>query len=84
MLKVRIFDRLTRKQTTIIAQMELDVSPVKEIVSTMNHLDEILTEYEDHDWCDSPDYKKYRRVFYQNVKSLMVLSRCSAFIFDKR
>ena len=84
MLKVRIFDRLTRKQTMTIAQMELNLSPAKEIVSTMNHLDEILTEYEDHDWCDSPDYKRYYRVFRQNVKSLMVLSRCSAFILDKR
>lgn len=83
MLKMRTFDRLTPKQATTIAQMRLDVSPAKEIVCTLNNLSEILTEYEYHDLCYMPDYKRYSRVFRQNVKSLMVLSRCSAFILDK-
>lgn len=78
-----VIDRLTKREARVIAQMRLDVSPAEEIVSTMNHLDEILTEYEDHDLCYMPDYKRYSRVFRQNVKSLMVLSRCSAFILDK-
>lgn len=84
MLKMSTFDRLTRRQARAIAYMRLDISPAREIVSTLNNLNEILTEYEDHDWCDRPDYKRYSRVFRQNVKSLMVLSRCSAFILDKR
>lgn len=84
MLKMRTFDRLTLEQATTLANMQLDVSPAREIVGVLNNLSEILTEYEDHDLCYMPDYKRYYRVFRQNVKSLMVLSRCSAFIFDKR
>lgn len=84
MLRMSVIDRLTRSQATTLAHMRLDVSPTKEIISALNNLSEILTEYEDHDCCDLPDYKRYSRVFRQNVKSLMVLSRCSAFISDKR
>lgn len=80
---MRTFDRLTMKQARTLVHMRLDISPAREIVSTLNNLDEILTEYEDHDLCYMPDYKRYARVFRQNVRSLMVLSRCSAFIFDK-
>ena len=83
MIKMSTINRLTLKQATTIAQMQLDVSPAREILGVLNHLDEILTDYEVHDWCDHPDYKRYRRIFYQNAKSLMVLGRCLAFILDK-
>jgi hypothetical protein len=83
MIKMSVIDRLTKRQAVTIAHMQLDVSPAREIVGVLSHLDEILTDYEVHDWCDHPDYKRYSRVFRQNVKSLMVLSRCLAFIFDK-
>ena len=83
MLRMRTFDRLTMEQATTLANMQLDVSPAREIIGVLNHLDEILTDYELHDWCYHPDYKRYYRVFRQNVKSLMVLSRCLAFIIDK-
>lgn len=84
MPKMSVIDRLTERQAVTLSHMRLDISPAREIVSTLNNLDEILTEYEDHDLCYMPDYKRYSRVFRQNVKSLMVLSRCSVFIFDKR
>lgn len=84
MPKMSTIDRLTKRQAVAIARTRLDVDPVKTIVSLLDYLDEILTEYEDDDFCYMPEYKRYSRVFRQNVKSLMVLSRCSAFIFDKR
>jgi hypothetical protein len=83
MPKMSVIDRLTERQAVTLSHMRLDIDPVETIVSLLDYLNEILTEYEDHDLCYMPDYKRYYRVFRQNVKSLMVLSRCSAFILDK-
>jgi hypothetical protein len=84
MLRISALNRMSKKQRTIYFETDVSVEPARSVVSTLSHLDEILTEYEDHDWCDYPDYKRYYRAFRQNVKCLMALSRCSAFILDKR
>ena len=84
MLRISALNRMSKKQRAIYFEIEERLEPACSTISILSHLDEILTEYELNDWCDSPDYKRYRRVFYQNVKSLMILSRCTAFILDKR
>lgn len=70
MIKQSALDRFTKNQRK---QMSVSL-PCGEVTrnyhQSLNQLDEILREYEDHDLCDYPAYRRYYRIFNITARAL--------------
>lgn len=79
MIKQTVLDRFTKNQRKQIS-LSLPCGEVtRDLQHALNALDEILTDYEAHGWCDHPAYRRYYHIFNITARALLrvtkVLSR---------
>lgn len=70
MIKMSALERLTKNQRKQISLSLPSGAVTKDLQHALNALDEILTDYEEHDWCDHPDYRRYYRIFDITARAL--------------
>jgi len=70
MLRMSTLERLTKNQRKQISLSLPSGEITRGYYKSLNQLDEILREYEDHDLCDYPDYRRYYRLFNITAQAL--------------
>lgn len=75
MLKMSVLDRLTKSQRKQISLSLPSGEITRSYYKSLNRLDEILTDYELHDWCDHPSYRRYYRMFDITARALLRITR---------
>lgn len=75
MIKQTALDRFTKNQRKQIS-LSLPCGEVtRDLQHALNALDEILREYEDHDLCDYPAYRRYYRIFNITARALLRVTK---------
>lgn len=75
MIKQTVLDRFTKNQRKQIS-LSLPCGEVtRNLQQALNAIDEILTDYEDHDLCDHIAYRRYYRIFDITAQALLRITR---------
>ena len=75
MLRDTALERFTknqRKQLSLITPMG---TVTRDLEHALNALDEILVDYELHDWCDHPSYRRYYRMFDITARAFLRVTK---------
>lgn len=70
MIKMSALERLTKNQRKQISLSLPSGELTRSYYKSLNQLDEILRDYEDHDLCDHIAYRRYYRIFNITAQAL--------------